>query len=104
MKFDKDQAKHTYCNPMSLPDIPRGKDDWYPFERGMFSHENKPDSVKCADYRSISDPTVFYCDGKWYLYPSYGMAWVTSDFEKLEARPHRTLLSEIQPVHHEVER
>ena len=81
MKFDKDQAKHTYCNPMSLPDIPRGKDDWYPFERGMFSHENKPDSVKCADYRSISDPTVFYCDGKWYLYPSYGMAWVTSDFE-----------------------
>lgn len=73
--------RHTYCNPLSLPDIPRGKDDWYPFERGMFSHENKPEAVKTADYRSISDPTVFYYDNKWYLYPSYGMAWVTEDFE-----------------------
>lgn len=84
MKFDKDQAKHTYCNPISLPNIPRGKDEWYPFESGMFSHENKPESVKTPDYRSISDPTVFYYDGKWYLYPSYGMAWVTSDFENWE--------------------
>ena len=73
--------RHTYCNPLSLPDIPRGKDDWYSFERGMFSHENKPESVTTPDYRSISDPTVFYHDGKWYLYPSYGMAWVTEDFE-----------------------
>lgn len=81
MKFNKEQSKHTYCNPLSIPNIPRGKDDWYPFERGMFSHENKPASVTCPDYRSISDPTVFYYDNKWYLYPSYGMAWVSDDFE-----------------------
>ena len=80
-KYDVKQAMHTYCNPMSLPDIPRGKDEWYKFERGMFSHENKPASVTSPDYRSISDPTVFYYDNKWYLYPSYGMAWVTEDFE-----------------------
>ena len=74
-------AAHTYCNPLSIPMIPRGKDDWYPFEKEMFSHENKPASVTGPDYRSISDPTVFYHDNKWYLYPSYGMAWVTEDFE-----------------------
>lgn len=80
----KNESLHTYANPLSLPDIPRGKDDWYPFERAMFSHENKPASVTGRDYRSISDPTVFYCEGKWYLYPSYGMAWVTEDFERWE--------------------
>ena len=73
--------QNTYCNPLALPDIPRGKDDWYRFEKEMFSHENKPDSVTVQDYRSISDPTVMYYDNKWYLYPSYGMAWVTEDFQ-----------------------
>ena len=81
---NKKSALHTYCNPLSLPDIPRGKDDWYRVEKGMFSHENKPDYVTGPDYRSISDPTVFYYDNKWYLYPSYGMAWVTEDFENWE--------------------
>jgi len=77
----KQNAFHTYCNPLPIPEIPRGKDEWYPYEEGMFSHENKPASVTGPDYRSISDPTVFYYDNKWYLYPSYGMAWVTEDFE-----------------------
>ena len=76
--------KHTYCNPLPMPCIPRGKDDWYRYEKGMFSHENKPEAVTCADYRSISDPTVMYYDNKWYLYPSYGMAWVTEDFQHWE--------------------
>lgn len=73
-------AKNTYCNPLPFPQIPRGKDNWYKYERGMFSHENKPEAVTGPDYRSISDPTVFYHEGKWYLYPSYGMAWVSEDF------------------------
>lgn len=70
----------TFCNPLPIPDIPRGKDLWYPYEDEMFSHENKPESVTVPDYRSISDPTVFYDNGKWYLYPSYGMAWVSDNF------------------------
>ncbi len=70
----------TYCNPLSIPNIPRGKDEWYTVEDKMFSHENKPNFVKTPDYRSISDPTVFYYDNKWYMYPSYGMAWVSEDF------------------------
>ncbi|MCQ2475081.1 MAG: family 43 glycosylhydrolase [Clostridia bacterium] len=78
--IDSNKTK-TYCNPLALPDIPRGKDDWYRFEKEMFSHENKPDSVTGPDYRSVSDPTVMFYDNKWYLYPSYGMAWVTEDFQ-----------------------
>lgn len=73
-------AANTYCNPLSIPQIPRGKDAWYKFEHGMFSHENKPVTDQSPDYRSISDPTVLYHEGKWYLYPSYGMAWVSEDF------------------------
>lgn len=70
----------TYCNPLSLPDIPSGKDDWFKYEKKMFSHDTPPAEYTGPNYRSISDPTVFYYDNKWYLYPSYGMAWVTEDF------------------------
>jgi hypothetical protein len=45
----------TYCNPLSIPNIPRGKDEWYTVEDKMFSHENKPNFIKTPDYRSISD-------------------------------------------------
>lgn len=77
MKIDE---HHVYCNPLPIPDIPWGRDAWFAKEYGMFSHENKPEGVTGPDYRSISDPTVFYWEGKWYLYPSYGMAWVSEDF------------------------
>lgn len=33
-----------------------------------------------VDFRSISDPSVLYYDNKWYLYPSYGMCYVSEDF------------------------
>lgn len=72
--------KLTYCNPLSIPEIPHGTDDWCRTEHGMFSREIKPESIDKPDYRSISDPTVFYHDNKWYLYASYGMAWVSEDF------------------------
>lgn len=77
----KPSRKLSYCNPLSLPHLPRGKDFWYADEWGMFSHENKPEKLKeQKDYRSISDPTVFYYEGKWFLYPSYGMCWFTDNF------------------------
>ena len=25
----KNTCKHTYCNPLPIPNIPRGKDEWY---------------------------------------------------------------------------
>lgn len=79
----------TYCNPLPIPCIPRGVDaelhsGGYP---GMFDPDNGPMPAGDAfcpeadrDYRSIGDPTVLHYGGKWYLYPSYGMAWVSEDF------------------------
>lgn len=61
----------TYCNPISLPDCPRGTDGW---------HVMAYTGEEPRDYRSVSDPSVLYENGKWYLYPSYGMAYVSEDF------------------------
>ncbi len=62
----------TYCNPLSIPQIPKGEDDGW----AAMEYTGEPQ----ADYRSISDPSVMWYDGKWYLYPSYGMAYVSEDF------------------------
>ncbi|MBO5069759.1 MAG: family 43 glycosylhydrolase [Roseburia sp.] len=78
--FEKD-VFNSYCNPLSIPDMPRGIDGWLAREKGMFEPGCKPQDVKEGDYRSISDPTVMYYDNKWYLYPSYGMAWVSENFK-----------------------
>lgn len=78
------ENNRIYCNPLGIPDIPRGKDDWYAYEEKMFSHEKRPAGISGEEYRSISDPTVMFYDGRWYLYPSYGMAYVSTDFVNWE--------------------
>ncbi len=66
--------RRTYCNPIAIPDCPRGSDPM-PWENIMgYTGETK------KDYRSISDPSVLFYDNKWYMYPSYGMAYVSEDF------------------------
>ena len=62
----------TYCNPLSIPDIPSG--------RWLDTDLTRRDPREFKDYRSISDPSVIYHDGKWILYPSYSVAYVTEDF------------------------
>lgn len=62
--------KLTYCNPLSIADIPYGNPLDYSLSR----------LPALGDYRSISDPSVVYHDGKWILYPSYRVAYVTEDF------------------------
>jgi beta-xylosidase len=49
-----------YCNPLPIPDYPMQ------FSSGR-------------DLRSMADPTMFRYKDKWYLYPSNGMAWWSSD-------------------------
>lgn len=66
----------TFCNPMPVPDLPRGVEGW-------MEYTGEPRK----DYRSISDPSVLYWDNKWYLYPSYGIAWVSGDFAHWEHVP-----------------
>lgn len=64
--------KPTYCNPLSIEDVKSGR--WLDYDQcGM-------DPRTGADYRSISDPSVIYHDGKWILYPSYAVAYVSEDF------------------------
>jgi hypothetical protein len=60
-----------YCNPLPLPSYPvrtRARD------RGL-------------DVRSLADPTVIRHDGKWYLYATGGMVWVSEDFIHWQYRP-----------------
>ncbi|MEA4823929.1 MAG: family 43 glycosylhydrolase [Clostridiaceae bacterium] len=61
--------KKTFCNPLSMPNCPHGTDGPMKDADGYL-----------YDYRSISDPSVLYYGDKWYLYPSYDMAYVSEDF------------------------
>lgn len=60
--------KNTYCNPTPLPNYPIGK-----------RCVNRDFEYKC-DYRETADPSVIYENGVWYLYPSCGMVYYSSDF------------------------
>ena len=62
--------KLTYCNPLVIQDYPNGKP--LDTDRGRDSD--------CPEFRSLGDPSVIYHDGKWIMYPSYRLAYVTEDF------------------------
>lgn len=62
----------TYCNPLSIEDVKSGR--WLDMSLG---HKNERDY---RDYRSISDPSVIFHEGKWIMYPSYSVAYVSEDF------------------------
>jgi len=66
----------TYCNPIPLPDYPRGRQSRNK-DRVAYGWMNRGQR---RDFRETADPSVLFHDGKWYLYPSCGMAWVSEDF------------------------
>ena len=66
------EKKLTYCNPLSIEDVKSGR--WLDYDCSQLDPTTGP------DYRSISDPSVIYHDGKWILYPSYAVAYVSEDF------------------------
>lgn len=66
------ERKLTYCNPLSIEDLKSG--------RWLDCDIMKLDPRTVKDYRSMSDPSVIYHEGKWILYPSYSVAYVTEDF------------------------
>ena len=61
----------TYCNPLSVKNVKSGK--WLDTDLSKIG-------LDCNDYRSISDPSVIYHNGKWIMYPSYAVAYVSEDF------------------------
>ena len=62
---------NTYCNPLSIKDVKSGR--W--LDTSLLK-----DGKTYVDYRSISDPSVIYHEGKWIMYPSYAVAYVSEDF------------------------
>lgn len=62
----------TYCNPLPLPDYPRGY---------LCRNNSGP------DFRETADPTVLYHEGVWYLYSSCAMAYKSTDFVNWEHIP-----------------
>ncbi len=65
----------TVCNPMPLPDYPRGR-----CSIGAKALDSAWLHGETHDFRETADPSVLYHEGRWYLYPSCGMAWVSEDF------------------------
>ncbi|MBE6591016.1 MAG: hypothetical protein E7646_03160 [Ruminococcaceae bacterium] len=61
----------TYCNPLAIPDLVSGR---------ALDQQSDNDNPLGGDYRSIADPSVVYHEGKWILYPSYSVAYQSSDF------------------------
>ncbi len=64
--------KATYCNPLVVENVGSG--------RWLDLSINKHDIRSLEDYRSISDPSVIFYEGKWIMYASYKLAHVTEDF------------------------
>ncbi len=63
----------TYCNPLSLPNYPRGRYTFAPDEHIGWIGEGR------RDFRETADPTVLYEGGRYILYSSAGMAWTSDD-------------------------
>jgi hypothetical protein len=77
----------TYCNPLPLPDYPRGV-------LCRPERKERPDFAKLPplarrDWREMADPTVIYDEAKsrWILYPSGHMAYVSTDLVKWRHHP-----------------
>ena len=69
---------HTFCNPLPIPNYPIG----YVARNAV---NGKPDAGvgwllgHQEQFRELGEPTALWHEGKWYLYPSVDMAWVSAD-------------------------
>lgn len=97
----------TYCNPIKLPDYPycpAANPKPLTLRNALEIPEDPmvlPEKLREVlnfgfapnprlPFRETADPTCMLYEGKWYLYPSCGMAYVSSDFihwEKQEISP-----------------
>src|ERR1035438_9044939 len=69
----------TYCNPLAIPNYPIGKRvrDIVPGAPVGSTDLWLQDHME--QFRELADVTVLWHEGKWYMYPSVDMAWVSSD-------------------------
>ena len=69
----------TFCNPLPIPEYPVGR-----LARTVTNGEPIDESFGWLldhkeQFRELADPTVLWYEGKWFLYPSVDMAWVSSN-------------------------
>ena len=69
----------TYCNPLAIPNYPVGRAC-----RSINRGDAAPEGAgwlagRMEQYRELADPSVLWHEGKWYLYPSCDMAWISGD-------------------------
>lgn len=67
--------KNTFVNPLPLPDYPLG--NW---TRKPSPNMDRWLKGFVQDFRELADPSVIYHDGRWIMYPSVSMAYVSEDF------------------------
>ena len=83
-------APRTYCNPLSLPDMPIGHEcrnfrdgtvltpDMLPkWAYGCWHEVNGVKTVH--QFRELADPETLVEGNTWYLYPSCGLMWTSDD-------------------------
>jgi len=86
-----DSAPKTFCNPMPIPDMPIGIECWK-FNSGDLIPKEKlaPWAWGCwpgpkegpkyaRQFRELADPEIHVWNGAWYLYPSCGLLWKSTD-------------------------
>ena len=82
-------APRTWCNPLPLPDMPMGylcrdNRNGDPFPDGTswrrrFWESNTAGLTDIRQFREVADPAVLVEGDTWYLYPSCGLMWSSTD-------------------------
>lgn len=67
----------TFVNPLPLPDYPLGNWTQKPSPSPSMDRWLKG---RVQDFRELADPSVLFHKGRWIMYPSVAMAYVSTDF------------------------
>ena len=83
-KPDQADGPSTFCNPLSIPDMPigaycRDHENGTPFEPDSWSQRFWNAGIcnggTMKQHREIADPVTYVEGSTWYLYPSLGLLW-----------------------------
>jgi xylan 1,4-beta-xylosidase len=66
-------------NPLPLPNYPVGRLSRDVTKGQPLSSQGLWLVDRAEQYRELADPAALWHEGKWYLYPSVDMAWVSAD-------------------------
>jgi hypothetical protein len=82
---DNPQLPATFRNPLPIPNYPIGRAA-REVKNGELDAQAQWKLGYKEQFRELADVTVLWYEGKWYLYPSVDMAWVSVDTTEGETR------------------